>query len=792
VGFDAALYVVTDCGDIDNTCVAGEENTISTPESMDIELTAGTTYFIIVDGYGNFSNQSGAYTLTVDAACVPECTGLECGDDGCGGSCGTCDAGPLAACDAGTCECTPDCNGKNCGPDGCGGICGTCAPGNNCDTGVCQPPTPGDTCIVPFDVGALPFSDNGDSTTFAGDYGYGPGVCPGETGSGGAGSNDTVYGFTPTATANYTIELVGFDAALYVVTDCGDIDNTCVAGEENTISAPESMDIELTAGTTYFIIVDGYGNSSNQSGAYTLTVDASCVPSCTGLECGDDGCGGSCGTCDGALALCTAGICECTADCTGKTCGEDGCGGSCGTCSAVEGCNPAGTCEALTLGDTCAVPFVVGALPFSDDGDSSTFAADYGYALGVCPGETGSGGDGSNDTVYSFTPGTTDTYTIELGGFDAALYVVTDCADIDNTCVAGEENEFNPGPESMEVTLTADTTYFIIVDGYGNASNQAGPYTLTVTAPPCVPDCTGKVCGGDGCGGSCGLCGPGTACSGDQTQCAVALDLSGYKVLQTDSSKTFTLPANFIVPSGAMVVVGRNADQAAFESFWGALPANAIYLDSGNVIPVLNGAETYSLENAGATVIDGPTIATSSGNNYQLNTTTGAANNAGSWDVAAATAGNGTPGTTTVTPAGIRITEFSDASGSGNFIYEFIEISAQAFAGPVTFDQVAGFFQVGCGMCHGTGTASSGSGSHSIGSSDVTVGHAASQQGSYFLGSPFLKGAAALARIIDGSMPTIGCTPGGNAGASPPPCIDSAQQALIQKWINDGMLAPVP
>ncbi|MCM2325555.1 MAG: hypothetical protein NDI94_03770, partial [Candidatus Woesearchaeota archaeon] len=24
--------------------------------------------------------------------------------------------------------------------------------------------------------------------------------------------------------------------------------------------------------------------------------------------------------------------------------------------------------------------------------------------------------------------------------------------------------------------------------------------------PPCVPDCSGKECGGDGCGGSCGTC----------------------------------------------------------------------------------------------------------------------------------------------------------------------------------------------------------------------------------------------------------------------------------------------
>ena len=35
----------------------------------------------------------------------------------------------------------------------------------------------------------------------------------------------------------------------------------------------------------------------------------------------------------------------CTPDCGGKTCGDDGCGGSCGTCAAGETCGAGGTCE---------------------------------------------------------------------------------------------------------------------------------------------------------------------------------------------------------------------------------------------------------------------------------------------------------------------------------------------------------------------------------------------------------------------------------------------------------------
>jgi len=133
-----------------------------------------------------------------------------------------------------------------------------------------------------------------------------------------------------------------------------------------------------------------------------------CVPQCEGKECGDDGCGGSCGECEADLPctvsscdqesgecvevlapcccsndsvcddghLCTVdscnpdtlccanawipGCCEsgdecgdgevcvqsacCTPDCIGKECGDDGCGGSCGDCPSDLMCHPDYSC----------------------------------------------------------------------------------------------------------------------------------------------------------------------------------------------------------------------------------------------------------------------------------------------------------------------------------------------------------------------------------------------------------------------------------------------------------------
>lgn len=81
--------------------------------------------------------------------CIPSCAGRSCGDDGCGGLCGSC--GPDTYCNAGACvsgACTPQCQGRSCGGDGCGGLCGTCGAGTSCQSGTCvaSGPTCTDQC----------------------------------------------------------------------------------------------------------------------------------------------------------------------------------------------------------------------------------------------------------------------------------------------------------------------------------------------------------------------------------------------------------------------------------------------------------------------------------------------------------------------------------------------------------------------------------------------------------------------------------------------------------------------
>ena len=101
--------------------------------------------------------------------CTPNCAGKACGDDGCGGSCGTCGNVPCRdVCQGGACISANDtpCNGSGrclngtCNPDpmcGAGGLdlCTMANPGfccsNVCTDDICAPGNPGDECRVRTD-----------------------------------------------------------------------------------------------------------------------------------------------------------------------------------------------------------------------------------------------------------------------------------------------------------------------------------------------------------------------------------------------------------------------------------------------------------------------------------------------------------------------------------------------------------------------------------------------------------------------------------------------------------------
>jgi len=178
-------------------------------------------------------------------------------------------------------------------------------------------------------------------------------------------------------------------------------------------------------------------------------IPSDCIPNCEDKECGDNGCGGSCGICPENLPNCIQGTCEadsggglpeadcsCATDiCTGTTC-SDGIGGSCPGLIEPD-CNN----NQIMCGDS-----------LNDCGSCGTCDVGYHCDAGACVRDC-----------------------------------IPDCTNLE--C----------GPDANGCGVSC-----------GTCDTEAGEWcddgTCAIT--PCEPDCTDRECGPDanGCGVSCGTC----------------------------------------------------------------------------------------------------------------------------------------------------------------------------------------------------------------------------------------------------------------------------------------------
>jgi len=382
--------------------------------------------------------------------CVPSCGGRQCGDDGCGGSCGTCPAGYVCnasgLCEVGTC--VPSCAGKQCGSDGCGGTCGTCPADQTCVDGACTGgggcgADPSATCL-----NACGGAGSGDCWCDDSCKDFGD-CCPDYTaccGGGGATYPDACLGLsTPSApTCPAGLAFAGCCDASGRAVWCDGGQLYCLDCAGNGYTCGWSAD-------SGFYDCDQVG--PDPSGQYPISCDGSCTPSCAGKQCGSDGCGGTCGTCPGGQT-CTSGQCVgCTPSCAGKQCGSDGCGGTCGTCPAAQVCNASGQCVA-----SCT-PSCAGKQCGDDGCGGSCGSCEHGF---LC----------QSNVCVEIKP------------------CVPDCS--------GKEC----GPDGCDGSCG-------VCQPPRECSAEGHCYDPTV----CTPACAGKQCGSDGCGGSCGTCPAGSICS---------------------------------------------------------------------------------------------------------------------------------------------------------------------------------------------------------------------------------------------------------------------------------------
>lgn len=258
-------------------------------------------------------------------------------------------------CKNGIC-CDPNCDGKNCGDDGCGGVCGICQSGSVCRNGICcDPNCHGKNC------GEL--NDCGHKCD---------GPCP----------NPFHYCLNKTCVLKTGSE-VGNTCDVNTFCPLGYMCNRGTCCDINIISP------NLTDGDPCKCFEDCTNKNCGKLSGCGLRVcktglcpsgqicingicqTEKCIPNCVNKDCGDDGCGGSCGECNWALAkrcingqckVCLnncfrkfrgesdgcGGICtpeKCLPDCTNKNCGDNGCGGVCGTCLDGRQICENGTCK---------------------------------------------------------------------------------------------------------------------------------------------------------------------------------------------------------------------------------------------------------------------------------------------------------------------------------------------------------------------------------------------------------------------------------------------------------------
>jgi hypothetical protein len=380
-----------------------------------------------------------------------------------------------------------------CGDNGCGGSCGSCGAGAVCTDGVCAQPTQlVDWCRFQWPRQAT--VEVGATLTVYGRVFE-------------AGITDATPGPDP-------------DARLVVAAGVGPVGGQPGSGVFTWVAAqpnPAWNDAQEPGNDEYLALVIAPAAPGEYDLAFRATVDGGAHWLYCDLQtpAGD-------GSADGWQSANAARLqAVCAPNCGPRVCGPDGCGGVCGTCGAGETCQEGACVGASDPADWCRLqwPLAYLAAPgetftayvrvYEAGLTSRSDAVDVDPALVVAGGI---GPDGSQPTDATWA---TWTAAVPNPAWSAAA--------------AGEPNN-----DEYMVTLTAPAApgsydyafrasadggsswiYCDVNAGFGRDGSEDGyqPDNAGALTVGCVPACGGRVCGDDGCGGSCGACGDDERCA---------------------------------------------------------------------------------------------------------------------------------------------------------------------------------------------------------------------------------------------------------------------------------------
>ncbi len=351
---DLDLFVTTGSGNScqSTACVDGSGTEGTASEQVSWNATAGTTYFVVADGY---QNASGSFTLSATCPAGVPTTETACADglddDGDGAvDCADPDCAGNAACQGGSCagQGTLSCNGS----------------------------VSGNTAGGPNDVGSWPCVSWETS---------GP---------------EAVYAFTPSSSGQVTLDLTGLadDVDLFLTTNGGgacDPDG-CIGSSGELDTSNEEIVFTATGGTTYYVVIDAWQGATSP---FTLSATCTGGGSTTETDCGDgvddDG--------DGAIDCddfdCN-GSPECSGDCTNSgECCDVADPGSCVDCELYlvsDNSDPLAICSCLCEGPSDC-PSGWDCIEIGSDGDSACWPG-ANLCLGDDDDDTTAGDDDDDDT----------------------------------------------------------------------------------------------------------------------------------------------------------------------------------------------------------------------------------------------------------------------------------------------------------------------------------------------------------------------------------------------------------
>ena len=126
-------------------------------------------------------------------------------------------------------------------------------------------------------------------------------------------------------------------------------------------------------------------------------------------------------------------------------------------------------------GTNCAVPIVVGSLPYATTDNTSLYGDEYSSADEICSSSSYLNGD---DVFYAYTPAVNECVDITLTNTATwvGLFVYEGC-DPFTTCM-GSDTQSGGNPSLSGVSLTGGVEYFIVISTW--PSPQSTAYDLEI------------------------------------------------------------------------------------------------------------------------------------------------------------------------------------------------------------------------------------------------------------------------------------------------------------------------